>query len=158
MAVTYAEFVADALFAPVFGGANEPNYPEAYVTQLLELANLDVTLCRYLRRQDVAIKYLTAHRLVMLERAGVLGSGGSATATPAASSGLENKIAPGSTLSSLSVSQGSNSASFTAASSSSSEKNHMGGIPGAKEGLESTIWGVMFLSLEPIGITVGFVA
>lgn len=158
MAVTYAEFVGDPLFASIFGGAKEPNYPEAYVTQLLALASTDVKLCRYLGKQSIAIKYLVAHRLVMFERAGILGVGGTATATPSASSGeLEKLISPGSTISSLSVAQGSNSASFSPATQSGEKESALGGVAGEAESLSSTLWGQMFLSIKLVGSIVGFV-
>lgn len=158
MAVTYAEFIGDAMFANVFGDV--VRFPEAYAAAILAFTSTEITYCRYLNKYEMAVKLLTAHRLQMLELNGVLGTDGTATgATPASSSNaLTSLIAPGSTLSSLNVAQGSNSASFSPATQTESTGSNLGGIPGATEGLASTIWGQMFSGLNPAGINVGFVS
>lgn len=139
MAWGYAEFTAYSLFNGRFSDATA--FPQTQVEAMLTLA-YEVEGCRW---ADNAIALLVAHRLETLLKSGAAGESSSAS--------LERYITPGSTLSSLNVAQGSNSASFNQPSGASNQNNRFG--IGAGEDLSSTVWGQMLLSMRPKTFNVG---
>ena len=140
MAWGYSQFIAYGLFNGRFSDAAE--FPQAQVEAMLSLA-YEVEGCRW---ADEAIALLVAHRLETFLKAGAAG-------TTSGSSGLEQYITPGSTLSSLNVAQGNNSASFNQPSNTNNQSNRFG--IGAGEDLSSTVWGQMLLSMRPRTFNVG---
>lgn len=140
---TYSDFVSNPLFCDRFG--DPVLFPEPLVSEHLAIA-YDAEGCRW---SDRAIGLLVAHRLEMMARS----EPSSQDSGAQQGSGLERYITPGASVSSLSVSQGSSSVSF---SGGSGEAKNRWGI-GAGENLSATRWGQMLLSMRPKSFSVGMV-
>lgn len=127
----------------MFGGKfeSETEFPCCMVDEMLKLAyKAECNWC------DEAIALLVAHRLTEMARAGCAGS------DDECGDELMSYIAAGSTLSNISVAQGSNSASFNPPPAA---ENRFG--IGMGDNLSSTVWGRMLLSLRPETFNVGCV-
>lgn len=132
--MTYAEFIADATISAA-GLADTAVYGQPLVTQILEEVGCLLPLSRWsiqctsCNRRELAIKYLTAHRLTVLRQTGAIGGNNQ-------TSGLISGQ-----ISSISASQGNQSVSF---SQSSGETSGAGWLA---EGQTPTVWWTFFQAL-----------
>lgn len=133
----YATFIADPLIAAA-GFADASQYSEDVVSQVISEVACLWSASRWAKncscdRRELAIKWLTAHRLTMLTQSGVLG-------VSASSSGQTKGVTTG-PISSISASQGSQSLSFGQAS------DKVSGAGWLAEGQTPTVWWNLFLGV-----------
>ena len=131
----YPTFASDPVVI-AFGLADESKYSSALVEQIITEVTCLLPASRWARkctaceRRELAIKYLTAHRLTSLDAAGAFNTSSTTT----------KGLVPGQ-IASISASQGSQSLSFTQAPSETS------GAGWLAEGQTPTYWWNLFLGI-----------
>ena len=135
----YATFAADPIIIAAQLDCNQDAVEQIIdeVSCLLPKSRF-ATLCTDCNRRDLAIKYLTAHRLTLLKRSGIL-------------DGEAKGIIPGQ-ITSISASQGSQSLGFSQVSQEAT-----GGW--LSEGQTPTYWWGLFMSMvQSRKVAIGFTA
>jgi hypothetical protein len=148
--MTYSTFLANAMVGRAFGDTTI--YPQTIVESMLELTSGQMDRCFWGISLNDAIRFLTAHRLELLQQGqGTLST--PATAQDKESAALSKRLPVGSKISSITSSQGSNTVAFAADTNqlaqSQSKQAWYQGRPGNEESLGATFWGMLYAGLQP---------
>lgn len=148
--MTYSVFLANAMISQAFG--DTATYPQNIVEAMLELTSSQMKDCFWGDNLNNAIRYLTAHRLELLrQKQGSLGA--ITTVQDKQNAALAQSLPVGAKINSITSSQGSNTVSFAPTpletGQSQSKKAWYQGRPGNDESLGSTLWGLLYNSLQP---------
>lgn len=149
--MAYSVFLANAMISQAFG--DTATYPQNIVEAMLELTSSQMKDCFWGSNLDNAIRYLTAHRLELLrQKQGSLGE--VLTSQDRQNAALAQSLPVGAKINSISSSQGSNTVSFAPTpvetGQSQSKQAWYQGRPGNEESLGSTVWGLLYNSLQPV--------